>query len=438
MKIKTLIILVLLIPVSGKSYSQHSIEYNRNYIVSKLNSNELNNLYSNTYYSVLDRLDSDGYFPESIIEGTTYPGMYPRTIGALILLFIETGRYEEAERSLKCLLDFMKNKGLYYVPHVVNKENGKLILEDDIFQIDAQAHIILGWSRLALEGKNKEFIDTSWLQVAELMDKTCDRGNLLYSRWSGAPKLVLNTAFEHSREGHYWVTYDLLTQSFVGAALDNMIKLAKLRNDNTHAKHWDEKLRILSEGINNNMLLERDGKQTYIEMLIPNGNGGNKYTGMGWVNFSPVAAGWQCMDQQVLVNTVDYMEKNYLQSTNGIYWMPTDIFPDGKFVNEVVGKGIGWQLDFARITDNNKRIYEILDLIDVSNKGSRVYMEFAWLDGNGYKRNTRITNEDVLGKMKDLKWKMREAGNGEQNVWFCWAIARLRKSMGLNAEPKRI
>ena len=61
-------------------------------------------------------------------------------------------------------------------------------------------------------------------------------------------------------------------------------------------------------------------------------------------------------------------------------------------------------------------------------------MEFAWLEGDGYKHNDRITKEDAL-KMKDMKWTSRDAGNGEQSSWWCWAMARLRKAVGLPARP---
>lgn len=154
---------------------------------------------------------------------------------------------------------------------------------------------------------------------------------------------------------------------------------------------------------------------------------------MGWVTLSPIAAGW-CTDTAIVRNTVAYMNRHFLQTTNGIRWMPTDIYPDGSFINEVIGKGIGWELDFARTENDFKRVLEILELIKASNAGKDIYMEFAWLEGDGYKHNDRITKEDAL-KMKDMKWTSRDAGNGEQSSWWCWAMARLRKAVGLPARP---
>jgi hypothetical protein len=34
---------------------------------------------------------------------------------------------------------------------------------------------------------------------------------------------------------------------------------------------------------------------------------------------------------------------------------------------------------------------------------------------------------------KGGQWVKADCGNGEQSVWWCWAIARLRKELGLSA-----
>lgn len=31
-----------------------------------------------------------------------------------------------------------------------------------------------------------------------------------------------------------------------------------------------------------------------------------------------------------------------------------------------------------------------------------------------------------------------DGGNGEQCAWWCWAIAKLRKELGLDAAPKKV
>lgn len=399
-------------------------------VKAKLQDPKLERLYSKTYYSLIDRMDGDGYLPESLTGA--YAGMYPRTTGALVLLFIETERYEEAELNIKYVLDAVVANGLERIPHVL--ERGSKIHSDE-HQIDGQAHVILAWARLAQKRGFTAFEDETWPLVSKLMARTCDRTFFQYGGWSIEPGLIKNIAFEHSRDFRRWDCWDLLTQSFVGSALTEMMKAAdhykapKLKSD------WENKRNILSKGISDHLVVVRDGKPTFAEMLVPNGNGGTTYKGMGWVNFSPIAAGWS-IDPQIMKNTMEYMEKHYLQTTDGIKWMPTDIFPDETFINEVIGKGIGWELDFARSQSNYDRVLEILDLVKASNKHS-IYMEFSWLEGNGYKHNQRITKDDVA-EMTDVVWNSRDVGNGEQNSWWCWAMARVRKSVGLPAEPARI
>lgn len=401
---------------------------------------ELTTLYAVTYDKLISRMDQYGYLPESLTGA--YKGMYPRTIGAYALLMIETERYHEAELVLKYVLDAMEDNEEIFVPHVVGNEgndvggNGSIL--DDQYQSDAHAHMILGWARLALKRGVTSFEDDTWQQVKALMNRVCDRTLFLHGDWSIEPNLVRAVTFEHSRDGRMWDAFDLLTQSFVGAALEEMIKVANKRGDTKHEVKWREKMNLLKQGIEENLVVERDGTKTYAEMFIPNGNGGDAYMGMGWVCFSPIAAGWQGADESVLRNTMAYMEKHYLQTANGIKWMPTDIYPDGVFVNEVIGKGIGWELDYARSEGNYDRVYEILQLIKASSVGKPIYMEFAWLEGNGYTRNSKITKNIVDNEMQNSVWTSRDAGNGEQNTWFCWAMARLRKSLGMAAEPDKV
>ena len=394
---------------------------------------ELNRLYSNTYYTLINRMQEDGYLPESLTGA--YKGMYPRTVGAYALLMVETGQYKQAEAVLKYVLDAMVENEELFVPHVISKDGGVRYIMDDQYQSDAHSHIILGWAKLALAANSSQFQKDTWPLVKKLMNRIAGRSLFLYGGWSIEPGLVRAVTFEHSRDFRMWDAYDLLTQSFVGAALHSMTELAEKNGEVNQANQWKEKERILSDGIKKHLVVKRDGKDTYAEMFIPNGDGGSPYMGMGWVCFSPVAAGWEGVDHQVLQNTMTYMEQNYLQTSGAIKWMPTDIWADGTFVDEVIGKGIGWELDFARSEENYTRINQILELMKASNVGKSVYMEFAWLEGNGFTRNSRVTKKEVDSKMQNSKWVSRDAGNGEQNTWFCWAMARLRKSVGLPAEP---
>jgi hypothetical protein len=392
-------------------------------------------LYSNTYYSLLDRMGKDGFLPESLTGA--YEGMYCRTTGALVSLFIETGRYKEAEKNIQCILDAVAENEMERIPHVIGeKKNGKYVIISNENQIDGQAHILLAWARLALKRGHTTFEDKTWPLVSTIMARTCDRTYFQFGRWSIEPGLVRNLSFEHSREGRRWDTWDLLTQSFVGAALHDMAAIAQRRGATKFSDDWNKKLSILSQGIQKNLTTTRDNKTTYLEMRLPDSDGGVPFTGMGWVTLSPIAAGWEGLDHQVMRNTVEAMQRTMLKTTNGVTWMPTDSYPDGSVSNEIIGKGMAWEIDFARTEKDDNRIKQILGLIQIVNASKPIYMEGGWLDGNGRTQSIKITDKD-LAEMKDAVWKSKDAGNGEQCAWWCWAMARLRKDAGLSAEPKR-
>ena len=116
--------------------------------------------------------------------------------------------------------------------------------------------------------------------------------------------------------------------------------------------------------------------------------------------------------------------------------MPTDGYPDGSVSNEIIGKGIAWEIDYARKEKEYSRLGEILQLIKTVNAAKPIYMEGGWLDGGGHGQSERVSDGD-LAAMTNAGWKTKDAGNGEQCAWWCWAMARLRRDFGLPAEPKR-
>lgn len=387
-------------------------------------------LYANTYYSLVERMDKKGYLPESLTGA--YSGMFPRTTGAYILLMLETEQYDKAELTLDYVLKTLNKNEIEYVPRVIG---ANFDIEDDQFQIDAQAHIILGWSRLALSRGRTSFEDNTWKQMRAMMKLTVSRAFFLYGHWAIEQGLVRNIAFEHSKDARMWDTFDLLTQSFVGAALYDMIQIAKRQGDDVMAEQWSHKLDLLSEGINKNLTTNHYGITTYSEMRLPDSNSGVPYNGLGWVTLSPIAAGWEGADHQILKNTVQVMNDKLLQHSNGVYWMPTDGYPDGTFSNEIIGKGIGWEIVFATKEKDYNRLIQILHMIEVVNDNHPIYMEGAWLQGENYWQNKRLSSEDIP-QMKNTEWQVKDAGNGEQTAWWCWAMAYARKSLGLSPQPK--
>lgn len=405
---------------------------NANSIRKTLESPYFKALYQDTYHSLVNRMTKGGYLEESLTGA--YEGMYCRTTGPMVALLLETGQPDKATQMVKCVLDATSQNHMERIPHVIGqKSNGYSIISDE-HQIDGQAHVVLAWARLALKRGNTAFENQTWPQVRDIMNRTVDRTFFQHGWWSVEPGLIRNISFEHSREGRRWDTWDLLTQSFVGAALKDMAIVAQRRGDTANAQAWRKKINILQQGVRKNLTTVRHGDTTYLEMRLPDSDGGKPYLGMGWVTLSPVAAEWEPLDHAVMKNTVSAMNREMLKKTNGIAWMPTDGYPDGKVSNEIIGKGMGWEIDFARKEGDFKRIEEILKLIKIVNQTKPVYMEGGWLDIPNVKQSQKISEED-LSQMTNAVWKIKDAGNGEQCAWWCWAIARLRKSVGLSAMP---
>lgn len=416
--------------VSGQSVSDADMK-------AKLQGKFLNDLYSKTYYSLVDRIDRDGFQPESLTGA--YGGMFPRTTGAMVSLLIETDQLDLAQRTLHCVLKAITQNDMERIPRVIgrSKTAGKYEILDDQHQIDGQAHVIMAWARLAIKRGPTKFEDKTWPLVAKLMDRTCDRTFFQYGDWQMEPGLIRNIAFEHSRDGRMWDTWDLLTQCFCGAAMDAMAEVAKRRGDTKHLDQWAHKIAILKKGVQDHMTLRKEGKTVYMEMLLPNSAGGVPHLGMGWVTLSPIAAQWEPLDHQVMRNTVDVMRHVMLKDVGGAKWLPTDWYPDGHISNQVIGKGIGWEIDYARQEHESGRVMELLDLIEKVNAHDPLYMEGGWLDDGRLSHQDNITDEQ-LHAMNNPVWKMKDCGNGEQSSWWCWSMARLRKSVGLPAVPSRL
>ena len=284
-------------------------------------------------------------------------------------------------------------------------------------QIDGQAHVIMAWARLALTRGHTDFEDRTWPVVAKLMDRTSDWPYILGPGTSICHLgLVRNVCLEHSREGRYWDTYDILTQSFAGAALESMAAVARRRGDGVHANRWENRLTSLKSSIDKSMTRDLDGKKVYLEMRFPNAYAGIPFEGLGWVNLAPVAAQWEGLDHQVLVNTIQALRARDMNEWHGLKWLGTDWTPGVGSSSQVIGKGVGWEIDFCRKEGEYGRILEWLDFVQAVNSAD-IYLEAA---------NYNAAQD---------KWILQDPGNGEQTTWWCWAIARLRKQAGLSAAP---
>lgn len=295
--------------------------------------------------------------------------------------------------------------------HVQQTESYKIYCDWD--QIDGQANVIMAWARLALYRGITDFEIRTYPLLATLMDRTSDQPYFMWGRGHEVSlNLIQNISFEHSREGRYWHVWDLLTQCVAGASLEAMIKIAQRQGDTKRAVRWQDRLQVLIKGIGKNLTRFVNTKKVYLEMRLPNSAGGVPYTGMSWVNFAPVMAQWHPLEKEVMINTVEAMRQKLLLTYRNFKYLAMEYNPDGKVNTKwIIGKGVGWEIDYARQEEEYGRIKEWLDFLKEFHTGE-LYSESMFLD-----------DQD--------NWITGDGGNGEQSTWWCWAMARLRKEAGL-------
>ncbi|OQY05632.1 MAG: hypothetical protein B6I20_00910 [Bacteroidetes bacterium 4572_117] len=408
----------------------------------ELSSDFFQELYSNTYYDLIDRIEPDGYLEESTTG--QYGGMYLRTVGAIVSLLIETGELKHAEHIINCAFDAMITNGLDRIPHVTDRKlfpnepadsiNNPYKVIGRTDQIDGQAHVIMAWAMLALHRGETDFENKTWNIASDLMTSSTQKPYFGLEKEGTISKLVHNYNFEHSRSGKS--NYNLLTQCFIGSALELMILVAERRNENELASLWKGRIKILREGVQQHMIREVDGKDVYYELLSKENNTIIPFYGMGWVNLSPIAAQWEPLSHNVMINTVRELRKG-MQIWNGVKWMPTDFWADGTFSGQMIGKGIGWEIEYCTQENDWERLDEIFNMLKIIQYKSPVYMENATLT-NGTKIDRQHVTKTKLKELEQGIWKVVDAGNGEQVSWWCWSMARLRKKMGLNPVPERV
>ncbi len=428
----------------------------------------LEELYFNTLKSLFERIEPDGFFAESLTG--TYCGEFPRTVGALVPLCLELGRFEAAERLLALAIEVMRRGGQGYAPHVFlprsRREDGSEFYpwHCDLLQLDAQAHLLAAWARLALAGRRAGFEEHTWPEMARLMAR-CSGRNLLASGrvqlydperggfriyegegWSIDHGLARNPAFEHSREGRMWDTCDLLTQCFLGAALETMARVAERRGELSHSALWRARLEALRRGIAEQLTLPTATGLRYLEMRLPDSSGGRIFPEVSWVCLAPVAAQWEPLAPEVLRRTVAELRRRALRRTgDGLVWLAGDVGTDGRRSNLVLGKALGWEIEFARREGERERLVQLLDFIERVHRDASIYMEWAHRSFAGSCRGRRWESRDYLPRFSDAEeaelescaagWRLRDCGNGEQGAWWCWAMARLRREAGLPVQP---
>lgn len=373
------------------------------------------------YENLAARVQENGYLPESLTGA--YGGMFPRTIGGWAKLFSCTERLDLIEKVLSYCFRAMDQFEMHTVPHVIGKENadGTILRVDTVDQIDGQAHVVLAWAMLALRRpKNDAFIRGTCDRVMGLMDRSTSGAYLCseekhIARWRIEPGLVLNTHLEHSRDHQYWHAYDILTQSFICAALEKMCLVAADKGHKARGERWRKRLEILEKNIAVNLVRRVEEKTIYAEMLLPTGRAPEMFEGISWLNLAPVAAGWSGVDKNILRNTIDlWFDRGQ------IVWkdlrIPASDWLPGERGDMVITKVLGWHLLYSVQQGCYDRAADTLDFL------ARVNSDRLYSEAFRYDNATE-------------SWKLCDPGNGEQTVWLCWSMTETRKLLGLSPLP---
>ncbi len=370
-------------------------------------------LYKTTYDSLFSRLNADGYFQESVTG--RYKGEYVRSIGALVKLALEAGDVEAAQRALRFVTDTVTQHGLAYFPFTISADKKTVRREDEL---DGRAHFVLGWALTARQAGPSAYEDETYAMVAREMDAIFAPAYQCTDSSSPAAGLLFNNRFTHTRMKNgedYWHCYDTLTNHFAAAAAENMIAVAERRGDLEHAVAWRKQLDALAQGIRRGLTRTVDGRTVYRELLNRTGDGVEAEDGVSWVCLSPVAAEWSGLDPEIMANTAQYVHRVLWKETDTGGYLACEATASGAVSKDwILGKSVGWDIDAARLRGDWAHIREWFDFLEANHTGN-LFMEKMKKSGG--------------------KWKVEDAGNGEQCIWFVWALARLRKELGLPVKP---
>lgn len=334
------------------------------------------------------------------------------TAGAYSLLMIENRRPDLSKKALSYVFDTVRLLDLPRIPHVIGYERSYI---DPIDQIDGAAHNVLGFARHCLTFSDKELEDKYYPYCRREILSYFDFPYFYY-----LPKghfachelrLIFNMQYEHDREDRFRSCFDMVSQSFVGAAGDEMIKLAERRGDSELADILRERTAAHRKGVEKYMTFEENNKTMYMEMRLPDSNFGQPCKALGFTNYGPIAADWKGVDEQILEATLNHIEsmvKVYDKPSDSVILME-EYLPNGQIDMQTYGKAIAWMIEHNRISGNFEQIAE-------------------WFKFFNYYH----AENDILCEMfyyKNGDWIFRDYGNGEQCIWFCMMLLRLKRQL---------
>lgn len=364
-------------------------------------------IYRESYASVFNRIEESGFLQESLTG--RYRGEYVRSVGALAILADLVGEQETAKNCLRFVTDVMQKKSLTAVPFVISADGNTVNTADEL---DGRAHFVYGWALYIAKSGDTTYFEETYPLMKREADAFCS-DTYFYADWG----LMRNRRFTHTRVRNgndYHDAFDLLTNSFAAAALEQMVAVAAANGHAADTEKWSDTLQMLKMGIAENLTRTVDGKCLYLELRDFDGGAGTAETGVSWVCLSPFAAGMAGVDAATLRNTAAYTQKVLWKTSGDGGYLAVESSASGTVRNYILGKSIGWDIAAALQSGDETHILQTLRFLE-KNHTAVVYMEQMRPSGNG--------------------WTTVDCGNAEQVIWFLWGMAQLRQAVGLPMKP---
>jgi len=358
-------------------------------------------------WSIQDRIQEDGYCPESLTGG--YQGEFVRGSSTAVITLLEIGDYLRARKVIRYLCKKISGLGVERCSHIITKDDSYLCMED---QVDRHYHFVLVWAKYIMETKDRE---TEYEFYPLLKKFTSFYLNEPY--YHRDLKLLWCPSYEHARRNTFLSDYDLLTNVFAVEALKLMVPFAKKHGDGKEADLWEKFAISISEGIYKNLCTERDGKRIFGELRLKE-KPEDLIFGMSFVNLSPICAESSLSYTDIMDNTMEIYERqaSFMWGDHRVLF--TNASPGKEETDlhktnwQVIGKGLAWEMLYNAEKGRWNRLNILQDWLQKYN--------ITKFFGEAFNYIPYVTKNGNY---------IQDAGNLEQTAWFVWAQSKIRKAL---------
>eukprot|EP00047_Mylnosiga_fluctuans_P011269 m.20350 g.20350 ORF g.20350 m.20350 type:complete len:544 (-) comp3523_c0_seq2:106-1737(-) len=415
-----------------------------------VNLTNVTSIYLGTAKSITGRIAPSGWMPTSVAS-QTYGGMFVRDSTAGVFALLELEENALAGRVLRFMLSAMQAANLTSVPHVLLGGPDNVTGFDMVDQPDGAYSLIISWAEYITRTGDTAMLADFYPLVSRFLDRYCADGatyaNTTIPYFNATLQLLWNPNLEHSRAGHYWSCYDVLTNQFAVEALRRMAAFATARGDVTTAARWQALRRRVLAGIAQALSYssanETLGQTVYAELRGHWHEWGGAIIvdpapllwGISWVNIGPVAAVGPAIMRPDAPESLESvgLSATIMDATFDAYRRLASFFWEADAYSTqapqthinastltdparvVIGKGWAWFISWLAFRD------DLAGLADAH----------RWLAAAAF--NNTLYGEsyvyDCIRLHQTGCWG--DIGNAEQSSWFVWAQVVIRKRLGL-------